>query len=155
EETFRHDSLRIGIGSRLNQRADSHLVGAFFSAGWLTSKCQTTAHRPSVCGVMRSGNIGGTITHASAACAVKPPSRPTMPKPFAPTSLASWIERTRLTEMFFSLLPPPTEKIKSASFAVMREASNQLAKQVSQPSSLILAVSSETLSVGAYASKPH
>src|SRR5262249_1449432 len=29
----------------------SHFVARVFSAGWLTSRCQTTAHSPSVCGV--------------------------------------------------------------------------------------------------------
>ncbi len=36
------------------------------SAGWLTSRCQTTAHSPSVCGVIRSATSGGMTTHASA-----------------------------------------------------------------------------------------
>ncbi len=40
--------------------------GGALSAGWLTSRCQTTAHRPSVCGVTRSSLAGGMTTQASA-----------------------------------------------------------------------------------------
>src|SRR4029077_14929484 len=47
-------------------RTDSHLVAATLRAGWLTSRCQTTAARPSVCGVIRSGKRGGTTTQAVA-----------------------------------------------------------------------------------------
>ena len=32
----------------------SHFVGERCSFGWLTSRCQTTAQKPSVCGVTRS-----------------------------------------------------------------------------------------------------
>src|SRR6202158_5239810 len=59
-----------------------------------------------------------------------------------------------LTETFFSRLPPPTEKTRTPSRELILEPSSHAAKQVSQPSSLARAVSSETLSVGAYASKP-
>ena len=31
------------------------LARGWLSNGWLTSRCHTTAHRPSVCGVTRSG----------------------------------------------------------------------------------------------------
>lgn len=34
---------------------DSHFVAVTLSAGWLTRRCHTTAARPSVWGVMRSG----------------------------------------------------------------------------------------------------
>ena len=50
--------------------------------------------------------------------------------------------------MFFSALPPPTEKTITASSALMRLPRSQLAKTVGQPSSLVRAVSSEMLSVG-------
>src|SRR5439155_19453629 len=89
---------------------DSHLVAARLSAGWLTSRCQTTAHRPSVCGVIRSGETVGITTQASACCWVAPPSLPTTPKIFAPTLLPSSMARTRFIDTFFSRLPPPTEK---------------------------------------------
>ena len=45
--------------------------------------------------------------------------------------------------------PPPTDIIKIASLEFKLLTFNQLAKTLSHPSSLILAVSSETLSVGA------
>ena len=34
------------------QRRDSHLVGAAFTAGCVTNRCQTTAWKASACGVM-------------------------------------------------------------------------------------------------------
>ena len=57
----------------------SHFVAERCSAGCETRRCHTTAHSPSVCGVMRSGYSGGITTTASATRAVLPPSRPTMP----------------------------------------------------------------------------
>ena len=45
-------------------------------------------------------------------------------------------------------VPPPTENIKSASSASSRLVSSQAAKTLSQPSSLVRAVNSETLSIG-------
>ncbi len=63
---------------------DSHLVAARCNRGWLTSKCQSTAHSPSVCGVMRSGASAGMTMHSSAIWRVNPPLRPTMPKMCAP-----------------------------------------------------------------------
>ncbi len=51
--------------------------------------------------------------------------------------------------MFFSRLPPPTEKTKTRVLAAQPAARSQAANTVSQPSSLVRAVSSETLSVGA------
>ncbi len=68
------------------------------SAGWLTSRCQTTAQRPSVCGVMRSA-ARRRDDHARVGeprrCA--PPSRPTIPNTPAPTLAArASSARTRL-----------------------------------------------------------
>jgi hypothetical protein len=57
--------------------------------------------------------------------------------------------RTRLGLTFFSRLPPPTEEMKSASLGLSGLVSNQSTKTLSQLSSLVRAVSSETLSVGA------
>ena len=48
----------------------SHFVAERWSCGWLTSRCQTTAAKPSVCGVMRSAATVGMTTHASATCLV-------------------------------------------------------------------------------------
>ena len=56
---------------------------------------------------------------------------------------------TRLGLTFFSILPPPTEKTKTASCALSRLIASHSRKMVCQPSSLVRAVSSETLSVGA------
>ena len=91
----------------------------------------------------------------SAACAVAPSSRPTTPKTRAPTSSASSIARTRFTETLCARFPPPTEKTRIASREDRREVRSQASKLVSQPSSFVRAVSSATLSVGAYASKAH
>ena len=65
-----------------------------------------------------------------------------------PRSFASSMAATRFALMLRSRLPPPTEKIHSTSFAVARLPRNHAAKTVSQPSSLVRAVSSETLSTG-------
>ena len=51
--------------------------------------------------------------------------------------------------MFRSASPPPTEKTSTASSGPSRETSSQAENEVSQPSSLVRAVSSLTLSVGA------
>ena len=51
--------------------------------------------------------------------------------------------------MFFSRLPPPTENTNSASSLRSRLPFSQATNTVSQPSSLVRAVSSDTLSVGA------
>ena len=48
----------------------------------------------------------------------------------------------------FSRLPPPTENTNTASLSLARLVRSQAAKTVSQPSSLVRAVSSETLSTG-------
>src|SRR5262249_52564874 len=139
---------------RRAHRRLSHLVGVRCRSGWLTSRCQTTAAIPSVWGVIRSAATVGMITHPSASCRVVPPSRPTMPKTRAPTSRACSRARTRLTLTLRSRLPPPTEKTSTPSPWRTREPRSHSTKEESQPSSLIRAVSSLTLSVGAYASKP-
>src|SRR5438477_407820 len=59
---------------------DSHLVAVRCSSGWLTNKCQRTAHSPSVWGVTRSAATMGTRMQKPADWRVNPPSRPTMPK---------------------------------------------------------------------------
>src|SRR5450432_2050364 len=56
--------------------------------------------------------------------------------------------------MFRSASPPPTDKTSTASSAPSRDTSSQPESDVSQPSSFVRAVSSLTLSVGAYASMP-
>src|SRR6266446_256223 len=55
---------------------------------------------------------------------------------------------------FRSMLPPPTERTRTASRACNRPTSNHDANTECQPSSLIRAVNSEMLSVGEYASIP-
>jgi len=64
-----------------------------------------------------------------------------MPKIFAPRSFARSSARTRFTETFFSLFPPPTEKIRSASLFERRDVLSHSTNVVSQPSSLVRAVS--------------
>src|SRR5689334_12226050 len=88
---------------------DSHFMADRCSLGWLTRRCQSTAQKPSVWGVIRSGDITGTSTQTWATCFVYPPSLPTIPKIFAPTFWATSRARTKLTDTFFSLFPPPTE----------------------------------------------
>ena len=91
------------------------------------------------------------MTHASATLAVYPPSRPTTPKMWAPRSEASSKARTRFTDTWFSWLPPPTENTSTPSRRRRAESTrSHSTKVVSQPSSLVRAVNSDTLSVGAY-----
>jgi hypothetical protein len=54
--------------------------------------------------------------------------------------------------MFFSSLPPPTEKTNTQSLALNLLICSQLIKVTSHPSSLTRAVNSDILSYGAYAS---
>lgn len=87
---------------------------------------------------------------ATEACwAVAPSSRPTIPKMSAPSARASSTATTRFIETLCSREPPPTEVVSSASSPDRRDPSNHLAYAVSQPSSFVRAVNSETLSVGA------
>ncbi len=51
--------------------------------------------------------------------------------------------------MFFSTLPPPTENTNSVSAFASREPRSHSTNTLAHPSSLMRAVSSETLSVGA------
>ena len=60
---------------------------------------------------------GGMTTQASATWAVKPPSRPTMPKIDAPAPWASSSARTMLTDTPRSGSPPPTENTSTPSAA--------------------------------------
>lgn len=53
----------------------------------------------------------------------------------------------RLILTFFLKLPPPTENTNKRSFLLILLTSKYLLNTVSQPSSLVLAVISETLSV--------
>ena len=72
-----------------------------------------------------------------------------IPQIFEPTLTAYLTAFTRLGLIFFSKFPPPTEKIKIKSFLLSLLVFNHSEKIVSQPSSFVLAVSSDTLSVGA------
>ena len=83
-----------------------------------------------------------------------PPSLPTTPPMKQPAVWAVSSALTMFPEMPRSRSPPPTEKTRRPSFAPRRDPSSQLLKEVSQPSSLIRAVNSDTLSTGVYASKP-
>jgi hypothetical protein len=56
------------------------------------------------------------MTHASAAFAVYPPSLPTIPVIEAPVSRANFKAWIKLTLIFFSALPPPTENTSMQSF---------------------------------------
>ncbi len=131
---------------------DSHFPGAVTSAGCETRRCQTIAWNSSTWGVRRSGGASTTM-QTSAAAAVAPSARPTIPKTPAPTSRASSIARTRFTETLWARFPPPTENTSNASLDESRDVRSHASKLVSHPSSFVLAVISATLSVGAYASK--
>ena len=72
-----------------------------------------------------------------------------MPVIFAPTVFAKFKALTKLGLIFFSKFPPPTEKIKTTSFELSLLNLSHGSKIVGQPSSFVLAVNSETLSVGA------
>ena len=98
---------------------------------------------------MRSACSGGMTTTASATCAVLPAVAADDAVDRRADPLASSRARTRLGEMLRSVSPPPTEKTSSASSGRSRDTSSQAEKVVSQPSSLVRAVSSLTLSVGA------
>ena len=67
----------------------------------------------------------------------------------APIDLAKSMLSIKLTLTFLSLFPPPTEKIKIQSCFLSLLTFNHSAKTFSQPSSFVLAVNSDTLSVGA------
>ena len=72
-----HDADPRDAGTPLNTHvSSSHLARWRASRGWVTSRCQITAHNPSVCGVTRSGYRGGIKTMVSATFAANPPSRP-------------------------------------------------------------------------------
>ena len=72
-----------------------------------------------------------------------------MPMTGAPTSWAYCRAVTRFGLTFFSRLPPPTENTRIRSSGLSRLTRSHSTKTVAQPSSLVRAVSSETLSVGA------
>ena len=77
------------------------------------------------------------------------PSRPTIPVIFAPMDFAYCKAVTRFGLMFFSIFPPPTENTTTPSFAASLLTLSHSTKIDAQPSSLVRAVSSDTLSVGA------
>src|SRR5436189_3472431 len=132
----------------------SHFASATLRVGCEIHKCQTTAWNASVCGVMFASLTVGMTIATSATCAVYPPSRPTIPRIALPLSFASCSALTKFGLTFFSRLPPPTDNTRTASFALSRLPLSHSAKTDGHPSSLVRAVSSETLSVGAYASIP-
>src|SRR5271165_293972 len=73
---------------------------------------------------------------------------------FAPTCFASCMAATRFGDTFFSRLPPPTERMKRQSRLLSLPVRSHSTNTLAHPSSFVRAVSSETLSVGAYASIP-
>src|SRR5581483_6399983 len=72
-----------------------------------------------------------------------------------PRDLASSSAAIRLGLTLRSASPPPTERTRIASLALARDVLSHSMNTVAQPSSLVRAVSSETLSVGAYVSMSH
>src|SRR5688572_30762508 len=137
-----------GVGAAM-PATDSHFARCTASAGCDTSACQTTAWNASASGVTSSASIvGTTITSSPGRLATRfvyPPSRPTMPKIFVPRRRASSKARTMFGLTFFAASPPPTENMSSASFSPARLPLSHSANTVSHPSSLVRAVSSDTL----------
>src|SRR5262245_10675440 len=131
---------------RAAQSGAHHFVATCCRMGCETRQCHTTAWNASVCGVTRDASTVGTTTTQSPTCLVYPPSRPTTPKIFRPRCWASFNPATMFALTFFSRFPPPTEKTNTASFRVALLALSHAANTVSQPSSLVRAVSSATLS---------
>src|SRR6188474_800385 len=127
----------------------SHFVSPILRVGCEIHKCHTTAWNASVCGVMFAGLTVGMTIAMSATCAVYPPSRPRIPRIALPRSFASRSALTKFGLTFFSRLPPPTDNTRIASFPLSRLPLSHSAKTEGHPSSLVRAVSSETLSVGA------
>ena len=104
---------------------------------------------------MWSGLTVGTITHAVGhlrRVAAVPADDADHGRADFVARTASAVTRFGLT--FFSRLPPPTESTRIRSSGFSRLTRSHSTKTVAQPSSLVRAVSSETLSVGAYASMP-
>ena len=91
----------------------------------------------------------GTTIQTLATFAVYPPSRPIIPVILAPIFCAYFNASTIFGLIFFYKSPPPTEKIKSISVDFNLLVFNHSEKTVDHPSSLVRAVSSDTLSVGA------
>ena len=124
------------------------MVGTRCSSGWLTSRCQTTAHIPSVCGVTRSA---ATVGMSDAGVGHRPggASIPADDAEDAGAHLARELERAHQIHAHVLLAVPPAhrEHQHAVALAQARPASHST-KQESQPSSFTRAVSSHTLSVG-------
>ena len=78
-----------------------------------------------------------------------PPSLPTIPVTLTPNSFASLTASIRFLLTLSTSLPPPTDKINKQSFEFNLLTLYQPENTVSHPSSLVLAVNSAILSVGA------
>ena len=129
---------------------DSHLVACALQRGMADE--QVPDHGAQALGVRRDAvgeASGGMTTQASATCAVKPPSRPTMPKTLAPASPRQLEGPHQVTRDAPLGVAAADREDEQAVVGASREPCSHSAKMVSQPSSLIRAVSSETLSVGA------
>ena len=129
--------------------AISQCPGCAASSGCETSACHTTAWNDSTSGVFRSaGGIDddrdvGQLGQRPAGCPDHAVDR-------APRARgASSIALTMLTETLCSREPPPTLNTSRARRRDSFEIASHSVNDVSQPSSLVRAVSSETLSVGA------
>ena len=81
--------------------------------------------------------------------AVYPSFLPIIPTTFEPIFLAKFKALIILTLIFFFRFPPPTEKTNNISFFFNLLILSHSIKTDSHPSSLTLAVNSDTLSVGA------
>src|SRR6478672_4136483 len=143
-------ALQVGVDDAVAVEEDGayHLVAFFCSLGCETRQCHTTAWNASDSGVTQAGFTCGMTTTTSPCRAVYPVSLPTIPNTLAARFFARSIALTRLVLTLRSASPPPTENIRIASSPSSRLVSSQAAKTLSQPSSLVRAVNSETLSIG-------
>ena len=90
------------------------------------------------------------MTQASAACAVYPPSRPTIPGDLRAHALGILQGRHQIrADVLFQVAAAHREHQHARLPRFSRLTRSHASKTVAQPSSLVRAVNSETLSVGA------
>ena len=130
---------------------DSHFAVSGASAGCDTTRCQTSACSPSVCGVTNWSSTVGISTHASARAAqlASVATGDADDRSHRPTARVS-MARTRLTLIdAVEASAAHREDEQAVAVAESCDVRSHSAYDESQPSSLIRAVSSETLSVTA------
>ena len=130
-----------------NSRNNYHFVGFDFNFGWDTNKCQITTCIDSEMGVTNLASLDFIKIEQSEFLNANPSFFPTIDKILQPIFLPYLIALIKFVETFFLIFPPPTEKIKIKSFLLSFDIFRYSSKIVSKPSSLVLAVISDGLSV--------